>query len=84
MDMPAYQQLTRDPVDLWLNFRAELTDTTAIDLQYERSGGLRSGQFTIPVLASPRSVSVIFTVIFVDGVVRARSLRSNNDADWSL
>jgi hypothetical protein len=40
-----------------------------------------------PLLASPRSVSVIFTVIFVDGmfgVVRARSLRSNNDADWSL
>jgi glycine/D-amino acid oxidase-like deaminating enzyme len=40
MDMPAYQQLTRDSVDLWPNFSAELTDMTAIDLQYERNGGL--------------------------------------------
>jgi glycine/D-amino acid oxidase-like deaminating enzyme len=40
MDMPAYQQLTRDSVDLWPDFSAELTDTTAIDLQYERNGGL--------------------------------------------
>jgi glycine/D-amino acid oxidase-like deaminating enzyme len=40
MDMPAYQQLTRDSVDLWPNFSAELTDRTAIDLQYERNGGL--------------------------------------------
>src|SRR5207302_6960506 len=40
MDMPAYQQLTRDSIDLWPNFSAELTDTTGIDLQYERNGGL--------------------------------------------
>jgi glycine/D-amino acid oxidase-like deaminating enzyme len=40
MDMPAYQQLTRDSVHLWPNFSAELTDTTAIDLQYEHNGGL--------------------------------------------
>jgi glycine/D-amino acid oxidase-like deaminating enzyme len=40
MDMPAYQQLTRGSVDLWPDFSAELTDTTAIDLQYERNGGL--------------------------------------------
>lgn len=48
MGMPSDQQLTRDPVDLWPNIRAELTDTTAIDLQYERDGGLTSGQFTAP------------------------------------
>jgi hypothetical protein len=35
-------------LDLWPNFRAELTDTTAIDLQYERNGGLTSGRFTAP------------------------------------
>jgi glycine/D-amino acid oxidase-like deaminating enzyme len=40
MDMPAYQQLTRDCVDLWPQFCAELEETTAIDLQYERNGGL--------------------------------------------
>ncbi len=40
MDMPAYQRLTRDSIDLWHNFSAELTDTTGIDLQYERNGGL--------------------------------------------
>lgn len=40
MDMPAYQQLTRGSVDQWRNFSAELTDTTAIDIQYERNGGL--------------------------------------------
>jgi glycine/D-amino acid oxidase-like deaminating enzyme len=40
MDMPAYQQLTGHSVDLWPQFSAELTDTTAIDLHYERSGGL--------------------------------------------
>jgi glycine/D-amino acid oxidase-like deaminating enzyme len=40
MDMPAYQQLTRDSVDLWPDFSAELTDTTAMDLQFERNGGL--------------------------------------------
>jgi hypothetical protein len=87
MDMPAYQRLTRDSVDLRPNFLAEPTDTTAIDLQYERNGGLTICQFTAPLQASPRSVSVIFTVIFVDGmfgVIRARSLQSNKDADWSL
>lgn len=40
MDMPAYQQLTRDSSDLWPSFSAELKDTTDIDLQYERKGGL--------------------------------------------
>lgn len=40
MDMPAYQRLTRASADLWPNFSTELTDTTAIDLQYERNGGL--------------------------------------------
>src|ERR1700722_16336235 len=40
VDMPAYQQLTRHSVDLWPDFSADLTDTTAIDLQYERNGGL--------------------------------------------
>jgi glycine/D-amino acid oxidase-like deaminating enzyme len=40
MDMPAYQQLTRNSVDLWPSFVAELSETTAIDLQYERNGGL--------------------------------------------
>jgi glycine/D-amino acid oxidase-like deaminating enzyme len=40
MGMPAYQQLTRDSLDLWPNFSAELTATTDIDLQYERNGGL--------------------------------------------
>jgi glycine/D-amino acid oxidase-like deaminating enzyme len=40
MDMPPYQQLTRDSIDLWPDFSAELTDTSAIDLQYEHNGGL--------------------------------------------
>jgi glycine/D-amino acid oxidase-like deaminating enzyme len=40
MDMPAYQRLTRGSLDLWPDFSAELTETTAIDLQYERNGGL--------------------------------------------
>lgn len=39
-EKPAYQQLTRDSVDLWSDFSSELTDTTAIDLQYECKGGL--------------------------------------------
>ena len=39
-NMPAYQQLTRDSVHLWPEFSTELTDATAIDLQYERNGGL--------------------------------------------
>jgi len=40
MDMPAYQRLTRESVDLWPDFNAELSDVSAIDLQYERKGGL--------------------------------------------
>lgn len=40
IDMPAYQRLTRDCVDQWPEFSAELTDTTAIDLHYEHNGGL--------------------------------------------
>ncbi len=40
MGMPAYQQLTRDSIDLWPDFSTELTETTGIDLQYERNGGL--------------------------------------------
>ncbi len=40
MDMPAYQKLTRASVDLWPSFSSELTDATAVDLQYERNGGL--------------------------------------------
>lgn len=40
MDMPAYQQLTRDSVDLWSGFSAEIADTTGIDVDYERNGGL--------------------------------------------
>jgi glycine/D-amino acid oxidase-like deaminating enzyme len=38
--MPAYQWLTRDSVDRWPDFSAELTDTTGIDLHYEYNGGL--------------------------------------------
>jgi hypothetical protein len=37
MDMPAYQRLTRDSVDLRPNFLVELTDTTAIDLTQWRA-----------------------------------------------
>ncbi|MDB6086342.1 MAG: opine oxidase subunit [Gammaproteobacteria bacterium] len=40
MDMPAYQMLTRDSIERWATFSAEIEDTTGIDLQYERSGGL--------------------------------------------
>ena len=40
MDMPAYQALTRQSVDLWPEFNAELRDTTSIDLQYNNNGGL--------------------------------------------
>jgi glycine/D-amino acid oxidase-like deaminating enzyme len=40
MDMPAYQRLTRDSIDRWATFSAEIEDTTGIDLQYERNGGL--------------------------------------------
>jgi glycine/D-amino acid oxidase-like deaminating enzyme len=40
MDMPAYQNLTRESVARWRNFCDELTESTAIDLEYERNGGL--------------------------------------------
>jgi glycine/D-amino acid oxidase-like deaminating enzyme len=38
--MPAYQLLTRDSIDLWPQFDAELLDISEIDLQYEYDGGL--------------------------------------------
>jgi glycine/D-amino acid oxidase-like deaminating enzyme len=38
--MPAYQRLTRDSINLWGRFDAELHDVSAIDLQYEHDGGL--------------------------------------------
>jgi glycine/D-amino acid oxidase-like deaminating enzyme len=40
MGMPAYQRLTRDSVDAWSSFTAELSDVTQIDLQFEHDGGL--------------------------------------------
>jgi glycine/D-amino acid oxidase-like deaminating enzyme len=40
MDMPAYQQLTRESIARWAAFSLELQDTTGIDVQYERHGGL--------------------------------------------
>jgi glycine/D-amino acid oxidase-like deaminating enzyme len=40
IDMPAYQQLTRDSVDGWFDFAAELEAAASIELQYERNGGL--------------------------------------------
>lgn len=40
MDMPAYQRLTRNSVDLWPDFCRELTAVTAVDLQYENNGGV--------------------------------------------
>ena len=40
MGMPAYQDLTRESVTLWPEFRTELSDETGIDLQYEQNGGL--------------------------------------------
>lgn len=40
MDMPAYQRLTRLSSDLWPNFATELSETTSVELQYERRGGL--------------------------------------------
>ena len=40
MDMPAYQQLTRDSVDLWPEFSAELIEASATDIQYDRTGGV--------------------------------------------
>lgn len=40
MDMPAYYRLTRDSVEHWPDFSAELADVSGVDLQYERKGGL--------------------------------------------
>lgn len=40
MGMPEYQQLTRESVDEWADFSAELTGTTDVDLQYQNDGGL--------------------------------------------
>ena len=40
VDMPAYYHLTRRSVEAWPEFVRELTETTAVDLQYEHSGGL--------------------------------------------
>jgi glycine/D-amino acid oxidase-like deaminating enzyme len=40
INMPAYQTLTRESVDLWPDFNAELARLTETDLQYERNGGL--------------------------------------------
>lgn len=40
MDMPAYQKLTRQSVDLWPDFNAELASATGVDLQFEHDGGL--------------------------------------------
>jgi glycine/D-amino acid oxidase-like deaminating enzyme len=40
LDMPDYQRLTRSSIDAWGDFGAELTAATAMDLQYERRGGL--------------------------------------------
>jgi glycine/D-amino acid oxidase-like deaminating enzyme len=40
MGMPAYQRLTRDSVDVWPSFSAELADSTGIDVQFEHNGGL--------------------------------------------
>lgn len=40
MNMPAYQRWTRNSVDLWPEFSAELEELTGIDIQYERNGGL--------------------------------------------
>lgn len=40
MNMPAYQRWTRESIDLWRGFSAELESTTDIDVQYECHGGL--------------------------------------------
>ena len=40
MDMPAYQRLTRESVELWPDYCAELEQEAGIDLQYDRVGGL--------------------------------------------
>lgn len=40
MNMPAYQRWTRESIDLWPGFSAELESATDVDVQYERSGGL--------------------------------------------
>jgi glycine/D-amino acid oxidase-like deaminating enzyme len=40
MDMPAYQQLTRDSVSGWPQLSSDLMEATSIDVQYENKGGL--------------------------------------------
>jgi glycine/D-amino acid oxidase-like deaminating enzyme len=40
MNMPAYQNWTRQSVQLWPDFRTMLSEETAVDLQYENRGGL--------------------------------------------
>lgn len=40
MDMPAYQHLSSDAVDLWPALAEQLQEETRTDLQYERNGGL--------------------------------------------
>lgn len=39
-DMPAYQDLTRNSIDLWRGFCDELEACSGIDLSYEQNGGL--------------------------------------------
>jgi len=38
--MPAYQLLTRDSIELWPRFDADLLEVSGIELQYEYNGGL--------------------------------------------
>ena len=40
LDMPAYQTLSRDSVNLWRGFSDELESEAVADLQYENNGGL--------------------------------------------
>jgi glycine/D-amino acid oxidase-like deaminating enzyme len=40
LNMPAYQELSRRSVDMWVDFASDLEGLTAMDLQYEQNGGL--------------------------------------------
>lgn len=40
LDLPAYQQITRQSVAQWPDFNAEISEISGIDLQYDRTGGL--------------------------------------------
>lgn len=40
LDMPDYQRWTRESIDRWPEFSAELTSLSGLDLQYDRRGGL--------------------------------------------